>query len=472
MIRCQGPESSPQAKANIACFIRGLDSGPLSPSLLDRGAHRYFSCYDKSMLRIFVSIFSLLLASAILLSGIGLQGTLVALRADVEGFAVDITGIVMAAYFIGYTAGTRICPYLIRQFGHIRSYAILATIASAVAVAYPLVPSPLAWFLLRIVTGICVVGLFIVIESWLNEVSPNENRGRFFAVYMLITLLAMALGQFIILAGDVRNFDLFAITTILISLALVPVAMTRVRQPEPVEAPPLHLITLYRNSPMGVVGVAVAGIVNGAFWGMSPIFASSLGFNELHIAIFISITVIGGALLQWPVGQLSDRLDRRTVLTGVTFLGGLVAALMHSAATLQMSEPVILAAAFLFGAFSFSLYALSVAHVNDRLESGQTLEAARSMLQFYGVGAAIGPIIAGYTMKAFGPNALLHVFSGGMLLFGIFSLYRMRVSEAPSAEEQGEYVPMVQTSPVVLEMAPQLEDEAAQTSELFDHGAQ
>lgn len=411
------------------------------------------------MLHIVVSILSLLLASAILLSGVGLQGTLIALRAGVEGFAVDTTGIVMAAYFIGYTVGTRFCPYLIRQFGHIRTYAILATVASAVAVAYPLVPTPLAWFLLRIVTGICIVGLFIVIESWLNEVAPNESRGRFFAVYMLITLMAMALGQFIILAGDVRGFDLFAITTILISLALVPVAMTRVRQPEPVAASPLHLITLYRNSPMGVVGATVAGIVNGAFWGMSPIFASSLGFNELHIALFISVTVLGGALLQWPVGHLSDRLDRRTVLLGVTLLGSLVAALMHSAATLRLNEPVILAATLLFGAFSFSLYALSVAHVNDRLESGQTLEAARSMLQLYGIGAAIGPIVAGYTMKSFGPNSLLLFFTGWLLLFGLFSVYRMRVSEAPAAEEQGEYIPMAQTSPVVLEMAPQLEDD-------------
>jgi len=417
------------------------------------------------MLHIVISILSLLLASAILLLGVGLQGTLIALRAGVEGFSVDTTGVVMAAYFIGYALGTRICPTLIRQFGHIRTYAILATIASAVAVAYPLVPNPFAWFILRIATGISIVGLFIVIESWLNEVAPSESRGRFFAVYMLITLLAMAFGQFIILAGDVRGFDLFAITTILISLALVPVAMTRVRQPEPIEAPPIHLFTLYQNSPMGVVGTLIAGMVNGAFWGLSPVFASSVGMNELHIALFISLTVIGGALLQWPVGLLSDKFDRRSVLTVATFAGGLVALGMHSFTAMQMHEAVLLAGGFLFGAFAFSIYSLSVSHVNDRVEPGQMLEAARGLLQLYGIGAAIGPILAGYTMKLLGAPSLLLFFAFWMLALGLFSLIRMRVSEAPPAEEQAEYVPVQQTSPVALEMAPQLEGDEAYEAE-------
>lgn len=417
------------------------------------------SCYDRTMLHIAISIFSLLLASAILLLGVGLQGTLIALRAGVEGFSVETTGMVMAAYFIGYALGTRICPSLIRQFGHIRTYAILATIASAVAVAYPLVPSPLTWFVLRVVTGISMVGLFIVIESWLNEVAPGESRGRFFAVYMLITLMAMALGQFIILAGDVRSFDLFAITTILISLALVPVAMTRVRQPEPVASVPLKLVTLYRNSPMGVGGAAIAGMVNGAFWGMSPVFASSIGLNELHIALFISLTVLGGALLQWPVGLLSDRFDRRTVLTATALLGCIVALLMHTSVSLRLPEAALLASSFLFGGFAFSIYSLSVAHVNDRLEAGQSLEAARSMLQLYGIGAAIGPILAGYTMKSLGTTSLLLFFSAWLLLLGLYSYYRLRTTEAPPEALQASYVPLHQTTPVALEMSPQLSGE-------------
>ncbi len=411
------------------------------------------------MLHIVVSILSLLMASAILLFGVGLQGTLIALRAGVEGFAVDTTGLIMAAYFIGYVVGTYICPWLIRQFGHIRSYAILATIASAAAVAFPLFAIPSVWFVLRMITGLCIVGLFIVIESWLNEVSPSESRGRFFAVYMLTTLLAMAFGQFILLAGDIRDFDLFAITTILISLALVPVAMTRVRQPEPVESPPLQFATLYKNSPLGVIGTLVAGVVNGAFWGMGPVFASGIGLSELDIALFISLTVIGGALLQWPVGMLSDRLDRRSVLTASTLLGGGVALAMHYLLAPYPGNMVPLIGGFIFGAFAFSLYALSVAHVNDRLESGQALNGARGLLQLYGIGAAIGPMFAGQIMQRFGPTSLLLFFAVSMLLFGLFALYRMYASEATPTEEQGEYVPMQQTSPVVLEMDPRLETE-------------
>ncbi len=406
------------------------------------------------MLHILVSILSLLLASAILLFGVGLQGTLIALRAGVEGFPVDITGLIMAAYFIGYVAGTYICPWLIRQFGHIRSYAILATIASAAAIAFPLFTIPTIWFLLRMITGVCIVGLFMVIESWLNEIAPSESRGRFFAVYMLITLLAMAFGQFLLLAGEIRDFDLFAITTILISLALVPVAMTRVRQPEPIESPPLYFATLYRNSPLGVVGTLAAGMVNGAFWGMGPVFASGIGLSELHIALFISLTVVGGALLQWPVGMLSDRFDRRSVLTVSTLLGGGVALLMHYLLTPYPGSLVPLLGGFIFGTFAFSLYALSVAHVNDRLEAGQALNGARGLLQLYGIGAAIGPILAGYTMQHFGAASLLLFFAICMLLFGLFALIRMRISDAPPVEEQGEYQPIQHASPVVLEMDP------------------
>ncbi len=418
------------------------------------------------MLHIVISILSLLLASAILLFGVGLQGTLIALRAGVEGFAVDTTGLIMAAYFIGYVAGTYVCPWLIRQFGHIRSYAILATIASAAAVAFPLFAVPWIWFLLRMVTGLCIVGLFIVIESWLNEIAPSESRGRFFAVYMLTTLLAMAFGQFILLAGDIRDFDLFAITTILISLALVPVAMTRVRQPEPIESPPLQFTTLYRNSPLGVIGTLIAGVVNGAFWGMGPVFASGIGLSELDIALFISLTVIGGALLQWPVGMLSDRLDRRTVLTASALLGGGVALSMHYLLAPYPGNIVPLAGGFVFGAFAFSLYALSVAHVNDRLETGQALDGARGLLQLYGIGAAIGPMFAGQIMQRFGATSLLLFFAVSMLLFGLFALYRMYTSEATPPEEQGEYVPMQQTSPVVLEMDPRLETEVVVPSSI------
>lgn len=411
------------------------------------------------MLRIAISILSLLLASAILLIGIGLQGTLIALRAGVEGFPVDTTGLIMAAYFVGYVIGTHVCPWLIRQFGHIRSYAILATIASAAAVAFPLFTIPWVWFLLRMITGLCMVGLFIVIESWLNEIAPSESRGRFFAVYMLTTLLAMAFGQFLLLAGEIQKFDLFAITTILISLALVPVAMTRVRQPEPIESPPLHFATLYRNSPLGVIGTLVAGMVNGAFWGMGPVFASGIGLSELNIALFISLTVIGGALLQWPVGMLSDRLDRRSVLTATALLGGSVALLMHYLLAPYPGNVVPLVGGFIFGAFAFSLYALSVAHVNDRLEAGQALDGARGLLQLYGIGAAIGPMSAGQIMQHYGAKSLLLFFAANMLLFGVFALYRMTRTEATPPEEQVGYVPMQQSSPVVLEMDPRLESE-------------
>jgi MFS family permease len=192
---------------------------------------------------------------------------------------------------------------------------------------------------------------------------------------------------------------------------------------------------------------------------MGPVFANSAGLSELYIALFISLTVIGGAALQWPVGLLSDRFDRRTVLSATSVLGGGMAIAMYTATTLQLNHTILLSGTFLFGAFAFSLYSLSVAHVNDRLEAGQSLEAARGLLQLYGIGAAFGPVLAGYTMNLFGASSLLLFFSFWMLLLGLFSVYRIRISEPPPAEEQGEYAPMHHTTPVVLEMDPRFEEE-------------
>ncbi len=409
------------------------------------------------MLTIASRTYPLLLGIGLLLIGIGLQGTLLALRASLEHFSVPMTGFMMSAYFMGFIVGTFLCPTLIRGVGHIRAFSAFAAITAAAAIAHGLVIDPWFWTALRIITGTCMVGLYMVIESWLNAMAPNEQRGRFFSVYVIITLLAMALGQYLILLDDIGGYRLFSLTALLVALAVVPVALTRIIQPSHVNAPTVGLKHLYQQSPLGVSGALISGINNGAFWGLGALFAQRVGMPEGGIALFMSLTIIGGALLQWPIGHLSDRHDRRRVLVTVSFITAVIAG--SAFLSVGLSHALLIAVFIAYGGFAFSLYGISVAHVNDHLETDQMLEASRNLLLIYGAGAAIGPTIAGFFMQAIGPGSFLLFLTATLLLLGLIGLYRLRVGPVIPAEEQMDYAAMVRTSPVALEMDPRLDTE-------------
>lgn len=409
------------------------------------------------MLTILSRTSPLLLGIGLLLIGIGLQGTLLALRANLEHFSVPMTGFIMSAYFMGFIVGTFLCPKLIRGVGHIRSFAAFAAITAAAAIAHGMFIDPWSWALLRIITGTCMVGLYMVIESWLNAMAPNDQRGRFFSVYVIITLLAMALGQYLILLDDLSGYRLFSLTALLVVLAVVPIALTRMIQPSQVSAPTIELKHLYRQSPLGVSGALISGINNGAFWGLGALFAQRVGMSETGIALFMSLTIIGGALLQWPIGHLSDRHDRRKVLVMVSFITAVIAG--GAFLSTGMSHALLITFFIAYGGFAFSLYGISVAHVNDHLETDQMLEASRNLLLIYGAGAAIGPTIAGLFMDAAGPGSFLLFLTSTLLLLGSLGLYRLRVGAVIPAEEQMAFASMVRTSPVALEMDPRLDVE-------------
>ena len=279
------------------------------------------------MIQIATSIFSLLLATAALLLGIGLQGTLLGLRADVEQYSMTVTGIIMSSYFAGFAIGSFYCSPLIRQFGHIRAYAAFAALASTAAIGYALSVEPWFWVVLRMITGFCVVGLYMAIESWLNVLANNAMRGRFFGIYMIITLLAMAGGQHLLRFGEVTSFELFAISSILISLSLIPLVMTRIAQPS-ISAPHhLSLKQLYRVSPLGVVGTVLTGMITSSFWGMGALYATQIGLDNVGVAWLMSAIIIGGATLQWPLGLLSDLINRRVIISLCGFAGAAMAIL-------------------------------------------------------------------------------------------------------------------------------------------------
>ena len=413
------------------------------------------------MLRLVTSLFTLLSGMTVLLTGLGLLSTLLGVRAQAAGMSSGTIGLIMAAYFAGFVIGTYWCPAIIRRVGHIRAFTAFAAVSAAVAIAHALWVEPWFWGGLRLIHGIMMVGLYMTMESWLNSTVDNSRRGSLFAVYVTLTLLAMSLGQFLLMLGSGQGFVLFALVSMLFSLGLVPIALTHVSQPTPVETPTLHLRQLIGFSQLGTLGTLVAGLTSGAFWGLGAVFAKALNLPPFDIAAFMGVTIAGGALLQWPIGKFSDRFDRRTVMLSVCAVGALLASGI-SVAT-QLPLPILLVLSFFYGGVAFTLYGISVAHMNDQIRVEDMLEASSGLLLIYGVGAVIGPMLGGQLMSRFGPASLFVYFAVALAALGLFGLHRSRISEPTPLEEQGEFVPMVRTSQAAIELShPEAQEAAAE----------
>ena len=403
-----------------------------------------------------IAIATLLIGMAVLLAGNGLLGTLLGVRGELEGFSNAMLGFIMGAYFFGFVAGTLVIPKVIRRVGHIRMFAALASVASVATLLHGLLVFPAFWMLLRVVSGMCIVGIYIVIESWLNSQTDNESRGHVFSAYMTTTLIGLGIGQVLLLAGDIDTLFLFALASVLLSIGLVPVALTRVLEPVIQDAGRLSLVELYNISPLGVVGCVFAGLGTGALWGLGPVFAAGIGLGSAGIAGYMGLTILGGILFMWPVGKLSDRFERRRILMWTCVATALAASVALWLTRIDTSW--VLIGGFLYGAVGFSIYSLSVAHTNDHIDSSQMLETTSSLQLLWGCGAVVGPIGAGMLMQWTGPMAFLPFLAVAALIPALFARYRMSVSAAVSAEDQGDFVPQVATSPVALVMHPEQVD--------------
>ena len=400
-----------------------------------------------------ISIATLLIGIAVILAGNGLLGTLLGVRGELEGFSNALLGFIMGAYFLGFVAGTLVVPGIIRRVGHIRMFAALASIASVVTLSHGLLVHPLVWMLGRLAMGLCIVGIYIVIESWLNTQTSNESRGHVFSAYMTTTLIGLGVGQVLLLTGDVNTLFLFAVASVLLSMGLVPVALTRVPEPVIHDVERLGLGKIYQASPSGVVGSVFAGLGTGAVWGLGPVFAAGIGLSKAGISGFMALTILGGILLMWPIGKLSDRFDRRVVLLWACLITA--AASMLAFWLTGMNTYLVLLGGFLYGAFGFSIYSLSVAHTNDHVDASQMLETTSTLQLLWGSGAIAGPILAGLFMQWIGPMAFLPFLAVAALIPGLFTRYRMSVSAPVAAAEQSDYVAQFATSPVALEMHPE-----------------
>jgi len=399
-------------------------------------------------------IAALLLGLFILLVGNGLLSILLGLRAA-EVFGESVTGIVMGGFFLGFVAGSFLVPPLIRAVGHIRVFAAAAALASVAAVTHGVFLDPWMWGLLRLISGACLVGIYMVVESWLNAQAASDQRGRVFGIYMIVTLTALGFGLLLgPLAGDPAHLEPFVLASVLFTLGLIPVAATPMPQPPPTPALATGFRHLFTASPTGFLGAVVSGVVNGILWGLGPAFWRGLGLSEAEAALYMALVIAGGVFLQWPIGHLSDGGDRRRVLTAVCVAAAAAALLTPAAA--QISRTLLAVCAFVYGGLMLTVYSLSVAHVNDRVTQGEILEAARTLLLLYGIGAALGPMLAGPFMELFGPPALPVLSAVALVSLSVVAVQQILTKAPVAAEDQVLFVPLARTSQAAIEMLPEV----------------
>ncbi len=389
-------------------------------------------------LTVIATSWPLLLGMGVLMLGAGLQATLLGLRATLEGFPTVVTGLVMSCYYVGYVLGTRIAPPLLRQMGHIRVFATLAAIASVAILVQGCFVNPWSWGAMRLLSGLCFAGIYVVAESWLNDRASRANRGRLFAMYMLVLYGGLGAAQFLLVLSDPRTPIPFMLVSILISLAMVPIVVSAQPVPEHTVPSKVRLRDLYGNSPLGVVAVAVSGVISAVIFSMGPVYAQLSGLETHGVAAFMGVSILAAVVTQYPIGRLSDRMDRRTVIFGVCTLAMLVSGSI--VAFPRMPHALFLCLAALFSGFALTLYSLSVSHVNDKLEPTQMVAASSALLLLNGTAAAIGPVIAGSLMNVFGPPAYFATFAALTGSLAIYDLWR---------KSRGRPVPPAQKGPFV-----------------------
>ena len=404
------------------------------------------------LLRALSPVAALLLSAAILLSGQGLQFTLLPVRASLEDFSTVAIGTIGAAYFLGFTVGCLKSGELLRRVGHIRVFLAMSAVASAAPLIHGLVVEPIVWGVLRFLTGFCLASLYIVIESWLNERSTNANRGVIFSTYSMITLTMMAAGQMMNLLYSPTGLQLFVIASILFSIGAVPIALSVSPSPAQPASTKTDIPMLFRTSPSGTVGCFAVGLANGAFWGLAPVYASAIGNAVSMAAWFMAAAIIGGAILQWPLGLLSDALGRRKVLVVVCILGS-VAGLALALLAPQFGVISVIVLGGIWGAFAFPMYSIAVAYANDYADHGDYVKVSAGLLLVYGMGAIIGPFVASALITIRGGDGLfLFTAVVHVLLIG-FIAYRF-IKEGSQAEQPiafGDALSSAQTASQVYE---------------------
>ena len=389
----------------------------------------------------------------------GLQGSLIGVRASLEGYTAFAAGFIMTGYYAGFLSGALIIPQRIKNVGHVRTFAALASIASISILLHSLHVSFFGWFLMRFITGMCFVGMYTVAESWINDLSENNNRGQALSVYMMVSMSGSAFGQLFLNIASPETATLFMIVSILISVSLVPILVVVSKQPDFSITEFLTIKELYNISPLGVTATLLTGLAHGTLWGIGSIYALKNSLTIEQVSIFMFTFIIGGALNQYLIGYLSDRYDRRSVLVTVAFLASFFSVLAVIFGTSFISLLVI---TFIFGGLTVPLYALAIAHTNDFLSKKEMVAASAGLQLTGGAGLTLGPLLGGLSLDLIGAAGFwiyLFVIHGSL---GIFGLYRMSIREAVPLRDQGSTVLINSRSAIVsMELYPDAEENSS-----------
>ena len=418
------------------------------------------------MFQVLTSAWALLLGMMLLMVCNGLQGTLLGVRGDIEGFTTFEMSYVMSAYFIGFLGGSRLAPEMIRRVGHVRVFAALASFISAVMILYPVFANPYAWFLGRVIIGFCFSGVYVTAESWLNHAADNENRGKALSLYMIVQMVGIVSAQALLLAADPSGYVTFVIASVLISISFGPILLSISPTPAFETTKPMTLRKLMQTSPLGCVGMFLLGGMFAAQFGMSAVYGAKVGLSLPQISIFVATFYIGATLVQYPLGWLSDRMDRRLLILSVAMAGG-VGSLVGM--LLGGNFALLLVGAFFIGATTNPLYSLLIAYTNDHLEHDDMAAASGGLVFINGLGAIAGPLITGWLMSdfVFGPPGYFLFI--GILLFalGFYAAYRTTQSASIPVEEAGSVAPMGPTgTSVAVEFAQEFAIETDQEETL------
>ena len=393
------------------------------------------------MLKVFTTSWALLLGMLFLMVGNGVQGTLLGIRGAIEGFSTYQMSIVMSAYFAGFLLGSRMAPELIRRVGHVRVFAALGSLISAVLVLYAAIPDWVAWTVLRVLIGFCFSGVYVTAESWLNNTASNENRGQALSLYMIVQMVGIIAAQAMINFADPAGFLLFIIPSVLVSLAFAPILLSVSPAPTFGTTKSMSIRELYDVSPLGVVGIFLMGGVFAAMFGMTAVWGSEAGLSILEISVFTGAIYFGGLVFQYPIGWMSDRFDRRRLVVVVALIGSLGGAM---AVLFDLNFTWLIVVALIIGGISNPLYSLLVAYTNDYLEADQMAAASGGLLFVNGVGAILGPLVIGWLMSVIGPSGYFLFIIMLTTMLAIYAIWRM--SQRAQTPDAGPYAPV---SPVV-----------------------
>ena len=414
------------------------------------------------MLLVIKGSWALLLGMLLLQLGNGLQGTLLSVRGELEDFSTFEMSVVMSAYFVGFLGASRLVPEFIRRVGHIRVFAALASLISAILILYPLLVNPWIWTGGRIIIGFCFCGVYITAESWLNNAATNDNRGQLLSSYMVVQMAGIVAAQLLLLVGDPGGFELFVLISVLVSISFAPILLSITPTPAFEATKPMSIKHLFKTSPLGCVGMFFLGGIFSAQFGMAPVFGTTAGFSLSEISIFVAAFYIGAMVFQFPIGWLSDRMDRRiliVVTSAIAFIAALTSILVLDVFL------ILVGSALLIGGMSNPLYSLLIAYTNDFLELDDMASASGGLLFLNGLGAISGPLLTGYLMTQTGPGGyfvILATLLGSLTVYGFYRMTQREISDVDTSS----YATVLPTASVVaVEIAQELAIEAAEEAE-------